>query len=260
MPASVIKLSWPGECRTVQRALTMQIRAIFFLVVMLFSGAAAWRLSSMADFQLFGALVHRVDTEAPLIALTFDDGPVPGKTEQILQILATENVPATFFLTGQELELHPELLPKILNAGHQVGNHSYSHQRLVFKTPAFIAQEIEHTDALLKQGGAPEPYFFRPPYGKKLVLLPWYLSEQKRLTVTWDLAPENYPQLSKDPAKLSAFTVQQAKAGSIILLHVMYDSRSNTMKAVPDIIRGLKARGFRFVTVQELLRHRPVGY
>ncbi len=238
----------------------MQIRTMFFLVVLLFSSAAAWRLSSMSDFQLFGALVHRVDTESPLIALTFDDGPTPGKTEQILQILAAEQIKATFFLTGRELEQHPQLLQKILAAGHQVGNHSYSHQRMLFKTPDFIAEEIEKTDGLLKAGGAPEPYFFRPPYGKKLLLLPWYLSEQKRLTVTWDLAPENYNQLTKDPAKLSAFTVQQAKAGSIILLHVMYDSRSNTMKAVPDIIRGLKQRGFRFVTVQELLRHQPVGY
>jgi peptidoglycan/xylan/chitin deacetylase (PgdA/CDA1 family) len=238
----------------------MQIRAIFFLVIILFSGAAAWRLSSMPDFQFFGALVHRVDTDKPLIALTFDDGPTPGKTEQILQILASEQIKATFFLTGRELQQNPLLLQKILAAGHQVGNHSYSHQRLLFKTPGFIAEEIEKTDALLKEGGAPEPYYFRPPYGKKLFLLPWYLSENKRLTVTWDLAPENYSQLTQDPAKLSAFTVQQAKSGSIILLHVMYDSRSNTMAAVPEIIRGLKQRGFQFVTVQELLKHQPQGY
>ncbi len=238
----------------------MQIRAIFFLVVILFSSAAAWRLSSMPDFQFFGALVHRVDTDQPLIALTFDDGPTPDKTEQILQILASEQIKATFFLTGRELQQHPLLLQKILAAGHQVGNHSYSHQRLLFKTPGFIAEEIEKTDALLKEGGVPEPYYFRPPYGKKLFLLPWYLSENKRLTITWDLAPENYSQLTQDPAKLSAFTVQQAKAGSIILLHVMYDSRSNTMAAVPEIIRGLKQRGFQFVTVQELLKHQPQGY
>lgn len=238
----------------------MQIRAIFFLVVILFSGAAAWRLSSMADFQLFGALVHRVDTDSPMIALTFDDGPTPGKTEQILQILAAEQIKATFFLTGREIAKHPQLLRKILEAGHQVGNHSYSHKRMLFKTPGFIADEIEKTDLLLKEGGAPEPYYFRPPYGKKLLMLPWYLSEKKRLTVTWDLAPENYSQLTQDPAKLAAFTVQQTKAGSIILLHVMYDSRSNTMAAVPDIIRGLKQRGFQFVTVQELLKLQPQGY
>lgn len=238
----------------------MQIRAIFFLVVILFSSAAAWRLSSMPDFQFFGALVHSVDTDKPLIALTFDDGPTPGKTEQILQILASEQIKATFFLTGRELKQHPLLLQKILAAGHQVGNHSYSHQRMLFKTPGFIAEEIEKTDALLKEGGAPEPYYFRPPYGKKLLLLPWYLAEHKRLTVTWDLAPENYSQLTQDPAKLTAFTVQQAKAGSVILLHVMYDSRSNTMAAVPEIIRGLKQRGFQFVTVQELLKHQPQGY
>ena len=226
------------------------------LVFMLFSAAACWRLSSQADFQFFGQVVHRVETTAPFVALTFDDGPTPEKTEQLLQILAQEQVLATFFLTGAEIEQQPQLLGKILAAGHQVGNHSYSHRRMMFKSLAFIADEIERTDALLQAGGAPEPYLFRPPYGKKLLLLPWYLARQQRLSVTWDLAPENYPQLVQDRQKLIDFTVSQARPGSIILLHVMYDSRSTTLQAVPEIIRGLKARGFALVTVNQLLELR----
>lgn len=235
----------------------MQIKAMLLLVLMLFGSAALWRISSLTDFQMFGTLVHRVDTSEPLIALTFDDGPTPGKTEQILQILAQENIPATFFLTGSEIEANPQLLSQILAAGHQVGNHSYSHQRMLFKTPGFIAREIETTDALLKAGGAPEPYYFRPPYGKKLFLLPRYLAKHQRVAVTWDVAPENFPQLTQDPKLLADYTIAQAKAGSIILLHVMYDSRAATLQAVPDIIRGLKGKGFRFVTVSDLLSRSP---
>jgi len=231
----------------------MQIKAMLLLVLVLFSSAALWRLSSLTDFQLFGTLVHRVDTAEPLIALTFDDGPTPEKTEQILHLLAEQNIPATFFLTGEEIAANPHLLEKILAAGHQVGNHSYSHQRMLFKTPGFIAREIEQTDALLKAAGAPEPYYFRPPYGKKLFILPRYLAKHQRIAVTWDIAPENFPQLTEDPKLLADYTVAQAKAGSIILLHVMYDSRVTTMQAVPTIIQGLKAKGFRFVTVAQLL-------
>lgn len=233
----------------------MQIKAMLLLVLVLFSSAALWRLSSLTDFQLFGTLVHRVETTEPIIALTFDDGPTPRKTEQILQLLAAEQIPATFFLTGKEIENHPDLLQKILAAGHQVGNHSYSHQRMLFKTPRFIAQEIEKTDALLKAAGALEPIYFRPPYGKKLFMLPRYLEAHQRIAVTWDVAPENFPQLTENPSLLADYTIAQAKAGSIILLHVMYDSRATTMQAVPAIIQGLKAKGFKFVTVSELMKH-----
>jgi len=236
-----------------------QFSLIALLTLMLFSAAAIWRLASLADYQLTGTLIHRVETRQPVIALTFDDGPVPGQTEAILQILAQEQVPATFFLLGQDVQRHPQLLAKILASGHQVGNHSYSHQRMIFKTPAFIAREIENTDALLTAAGVPEPILFRPPYGKKLWLLPSYLARKQRISVTWDLAPENLPALVADPQKMIAYTVQQAKPGSIILLHVMYPHRAQTLAAVPAIIRGLKQRGFRFVTVAELMTLSPLA-
>ncbi len=232
----------------------VQTHLMFYLVLVLFSVAGIWRLSAMPDFQLFGELKHRAVIDDKWIALTFDDGPTPDKTEQILQILQQEQVPATFFLTGQEVAQHPDLLGKILAAGHQVGNHSYHHQRLIFKTPSYISAELEQTDDLLRQHGVDGVIYFRPPYGKKLVLLPWYLMKHHRISVTWDVAPENFPKVAKDPQLLADHTVKHARAGSIILLHVMYDSRAATMQAVPDIIRRLKAQGYRFVTVHELLK------
>lgn len=232
----------------------VQSHFMFLLVLVLFSVAGVWRLSSLPDLQVFGEIKSQASVSEKVVALTFDDGPTPDKTNQILQILAEEQIPATFFLIGQEVQQHPQLVRQILAAGHQVGNHSFSHQRMIFKSPAFIAGEIEQTDKLLRDSGVDGVIYFRPPYGKKLLVLPWYLMKHHRVSVTWDVAPENFPKIAKDPQALVDYTVQQTKPGSIILLHVMYDSRQVTMQAVPQIIRQLKAQGYRFVTVHELLK------
>ena len=232
----------------------VQSHFMFLLVLVLFSVAGVWRLSSLPDLQVFGEIKSHALVTEKVVALTFDDGPTPDKTNQILQILAEEQIPATFFLIGQEVQQHPQLVRQILAAGHQVGNHSFSHQRMIFKSPAFVAGEIEQTDKLLRDSGVDGVIYFRPPYGKKLLVLPWYLMKHHRVSVTWDVAPENFPKIAKDPQALVDYTVQQTKPGSIILLHVMYDSRQATMQAVPQIIRQLKAQGYRFVTVHELLK------
>ena len=232
----------------------VQSHFMFLLVLVLFSVAGVWRLSSLPDLQVFGEIKSQASVSEKVVALTFDDGPTPDKTDQVLQILAAEQIPATFFLIGQEVQQHPQLVRQILAAGHQVGNHSFSHQRMIFKSPAFIAGEIEQTDKLLRDSGVDGMIYFRPPYGKKLLVLPWYLMKHHRVSVTWDVAPENFPKIAKDPQALVDYTVQQTKPGSIILLHVMYDSRQVTMQAVPQIIRQLKAQGYRFVTVHELLK------
>lgn len=232
----------------------VQSHFMFLLVLVLFSVAGVWRLSSLPDLQVFGEIKSQAIVAEKVVALTFDDGPTPDKTNQILQILAEEQIPATFFLIGQEVQQHPQLVRQILAAGHQVGNHSFSHQRMIFKSPAFVAGEIEQTDTLLRDSGVDGVIYFRPPYGKKLLVLPWYLMKHHRVSVTWDVAPENFPKIAKDPQALVDYTVQQTKPGSIILLHVMYDSRQATMQAVPQIIRQLKAQGYRFVTVHELLK------
>ncbi len=232
----------------------VQSHFMFLLVLVLFSVAGVWRLSSLPDLQVFGEIKSQAMISEKVVALTFDDGPTPDKTNQILQILAEEQIPATFFLIGQEVQQHPQLVRQILAAAHQVGNHSFSHQRMIFKSPAFVAGEIEQTDKLLRDSGVDGVIYFRPPYGKKLLVLPWYLMKHHRVSVTWDVAPENFPKIAKDPQALVDYTVQQTKPGSIILLHVMYDSRQATMQAVPQIIRQLKAQGYRFVTVHELLK------
>jgi peptidoglycan-N-acetylglucosamine deacetylase len=215
--------------------------------------AGAWRLSGLRSFQLAGSLVHRVETDRRVVALTFDDGPTTAGTDSILAILARERVSATFFLTGGEMERNPELGRRIVGAGHEVGNHTYSHARMVLRSQGFIRSEIEATDALIRQAGHRGPIHFRPPYGKKLVGLPMYLRSTGRTTVMWDVEPESYPEVGASAERIVDHVAARVQPGSIILLHVMYPSREPSLRAVPDLIRRIREMGYEFVTVSELI-------
>lgn len=212
----------------------------------------AWRLSSSRTFQLFGEIVPRVKTAERVVALTFDDGPTE-VIGQLLPVLRGRGVKATFFIIGAELEQHPEWGRQIAQEGHELGNHSYSHQRMVLKSPSFIQDEIERTDQLIRKTGYQGPIHFRSPFGKKLVLLPYYLSRTHRKNMMWDLEPDSSPQVAQSAEGIVAHVLARAQPGSIILLHVMYQSRATSLAAVPGIIDGLKQRGYEFKTVSELL-------
>lgn len=222
--------------------------SLFFLGLVLL-----WKLSSSRHFQFFGDLITQVKTTEKVIALTFDDGPTPEFTQPVLNMLAKANVKATFFVTGAETEKQLSEAKAIVNAGHELGNHSYSHSRMIFKSPDFIAHEVEATDRAIRAAGWKAPILFRPPYGKRLAVLPWYLFKHQRLTVMWDLEPESYAEVAKTPEGIAKYVIDKAQPGSILLLHVMYKSRETSRQALPLIIRGLKKKGFGFVTASELV-------
>ena len=225
--------------------------ASLLALLLLFLGT--WLLSRSRTYQLFGTIVARVETPEKVVALTFDDGPTPEAVEQVLGVLREKNVKATFFVTGAELEKNPEWGRRIVEEGHELGNHSYSHERMVFVSDAFIRDEIERTDALIRQTGYSGTIDFRPPYCKKLWSLPRYLSQTSRKTITCDLEPDSYDDVAATAEGIESYVVDNARPGSIILLHVMYPSRKTSMAAVPLVIDDLRARGYRFVTVEELL-------
>ncbi len=230
------------------------MRKALVAVALLFLAAYGLLLFSRATtVQLFGEIVPRVETGRRVVALTFDDGPNPATVDEILGILAKHDVKATFFVMGAALEENPEVAAKIVRAGHELGNHSYSHVRMVFKSPGFIAKEIERTDALIRAAGQSDPIYFRAPYGKKLAGLPWYLSQHGRVHVTWDVAPDS-ANTKKSAAQLATETIAAAKPGSIILLHPWYPGREQTRAAIGPIIIGLKQKGLELVTVSELLK------
>lgn len=209
-------------------------------------------LSQSRTFQFFGGLVTSVDTNEKVVALTFDDGPGVN-THEILDILRKHDVKGTFYLTGYEIEKYFDDASKIVQEGHEIGNHSYSHQRMVFKSPSFIKEEIDKTDVLIRQIGYEGEITFRPPFGKRLVLLPYYLSKQDRKTIYMNIEPDSYPEIAAESNEIVKHVVENIRPGSIILLHLMYESRRESLNSVEGIITSLKEQGYTFVTISELL-------
>jgi peptidoglycan/xylan/chitin deacetylase (PgdA/CDA1 family) len=220
------------------------------VLAVLATAIGLYRISKSRTFQFFGEIYSRVETPEKVVALTFDDGPTKANTDKILAILQEENVEATFYLMGAEIEKNPGEAEKIAAAGHELGNHTYHHERMWFVSPDFVETEVEKTDELIKKAGYTGEITFRPPFGKKLFVLPWYLSSTGRKTITWDVEPETYFQKSEDMVK---YSLENTRNGSIILLHVMYDNRAESMKSIQPIISGLREKGFVFKTVSELI-------
>lgn len=227
--------------------------AVVVLVPALLVTWGSWRLMKTPHFQVVGRLVDRVETGERVVALTFDDGPTARYTDEILGILRGEGVKATFFVIGTALERDLSVCGRIAAEGHELGNHSFSHVPMVLRPYGDIRAEIERTDAAIRQCGYEGEIHFRPPNGKKYLLLPLYLALNGRTAIFWDIGPEGDRQVAADDARITAYVLERVRPGSIVLLHLMYDSRAESRQALPAIIGALKAEGYRFVTVSELL-------
>ena len=228
-----------------KKKLSKLLIGILLIFLILFG---LYKLMNSRSFQLFGGLTNYVDTDQKVVALTFDDGPTKN-VDEILPLLEQYNVKATFFLIGNEIEKNPEEAKKIVSAGHQVGNHTYSHDRMVLKSPSFIKEEIEKTDELIREVGYNGEIDFRPPYGKKMIGLPYYLNKVKKETITWTFEPDTYYSSAADKVE---YVTKNIKPGSIILLHPMYDKTGNELKTIEEILQLLTKEGYKFVTVDEL--------
>lgn len=210
-------------------------------------------LARARAFQLFGVIVAEVPTQERVVALTFDDGPRDGLVDSLIAALQARGARATFFVTGRELAESPRAGEKLVAAGHELGNHTYSHRRMVLVSRSRIREEVERTDSLLRASGQRGPIRFRPPYGYKLVGLPRYLASTGRTTVTWSIEPDSYPEVANTPEGIVRHTLERVRPGSIILLHPWYDSRRTSREAIGPLVDSLQARGFRVETVGALL-------
>lgn len=162
--------------------------SLLLLCLLLFG---SYELMNARSYQLFGNITNSIETDEKVVALTFDDGPTKN-VEQVLHLLEQYNAKATFFLIGQDIEKFPEETKAIIEADHQVGNHTFSHARMIFKSPTFIKEEIDKTDELIHEAGYKGEIDFRPPNGKKLVFLPYYLKQQEKETITWNIEPDTF--------------------------------------------------------------------
>lgn len=232
--------------RWLPRSLVLSILCAAFLW-------GTWQIARTSRFQLLGDWVRHVPVEEPLLALSFDDGPHPIYTEQILALLEAHDARASFFMVGEQVAKHPEVARAVLDAGHEIGNHSWSHERMLLRSPGWMREEIAATDGALRTVGVRGTIHFRPPFGKKLLVLPWVLSRQDRLSVLFDVIPNPPDYLEGDPELIAADIQARARPGSIVVLHDGGGERRETVEATRLVLERMGAEGWRFVTVSELL-------
>jgi len=227
-------------------------------ILLFFVGFLLFQLSKSRTFQFFGGITYRVNTNQKVVALTFDDAPTK-YSDEVVNILAEKGVRATFYTIGRNIEQYPNEAKYIVENSNEIGNHSSSHQRLFLKSLSFIDSEIQKTNQLIQQTGYEGDITFRPPYSKKLLLLPWYLHQHNIKTITWDIEPDTYlPNSISDAEKvkfLVDYTVEHTKPGSIILLHPFCDSCGSDRRATGQIIDKLQSMGYKFVTISQLLTY-----
>ena len=179
------------------------------------------------------------------IAITFDDGPHPTYTEELLDGLKERGVPATFFVTGEHAALHPELIKRMQQEGHLIGNHTYSHIQLRRGNREEFRNELKKTNKILEEITGEEVVYVRPPYGS------WDKALEKELNmfpVLWTIDPTDWSCL--DAQSVTQRVLDKAQENGIILLHDYYKT---SVEAALEIVDALQEQGYTFVTVEELV-------
>lgn len=185
-----------------------------------------------------------------VVALTFDDGPVKGQTDRVLNVLKREEVPATFFFVGSYAKTQPDLVRRTKREGHQIANHTYSHPKLTGRSGSFVRKEIVQGNQALKSITGSNTQWFRPPYGA-LDATAWQeLQEFNQKVVLWDVDPSDWRRPGVDA--IVDNVVSSVQPGSVVLLHDGGGDRRQTIKALPLIIEKLRDEGYIFVTLEDL--------
>jgi len=193
-----------------------------------------------------------------LLALTYDDGPNHPHTLRLLEVLARHGVPATFFLIGRYVQLRPEIAREIAKAGHAIGNHSFAHPLLIFKTAAEIRKEISLCDAALNDRIGEHSHLFRPPFGGRRPAVFRIARELGLEAIMWNVTGYdwNAPPAVRIVKRLSANT----RGGDVILLHDgshlgMGGDRTQTVVATDLLLERWKPQGYDFVSIREMMKN-----
>jgi peptidoglycan/xylan/chitin deacetylase (PgdA/CDA1 family) len=183
------------------------------------------------------------------IALTFDDGPVAANTTRVLDMLKRRNIKATFYVIGERVQRNPALTRRIVAEGHEIGNHTWTHGKLTSMSDTKVRWELDKTrDAVVAATGV-KPRTMRPPYGAlRSSQRSWIFREYGYPTILWNVDPEDWkkPGVSVVRNRILSGT----NNGSIILLH---DLHKSSVDAVPSTVDALLRRGYKFVTVSQLI-------
>ena len=192
---------------------------------------------------------NSVYVEGPYVAITFDDGPHGTLTPKLLDLLAKHHMKATFFVVGQCVAEFPEIVKRAAREGHEIANHSWSHPDLGKMSDDGVRQQLQKTDDAIKAATGERPTLMRPPYGSLTQRQKsWIHQEFGYRVIIWDVDPLDWKR--PGPSVVTSRIVNQTKAGSIVLAH---DIHAPTIDAMAATFDQLQEKGFKFVTVSELL-------
>jgi peptidoglycan/xylan/chitin deacetylase (PgdA/CDA1 family) len=191
--------------------------------------------------------LYGVKTDRKIIALSFDDGPKKD-SGALLDILKRKNVRATFFVVGKQVELFPAILKRMASEEHDIQNHTYNHRALEFLSPKEMEQEIAAGSVCVRKVIGRGTQFIRPPGGRSDSRLAGIVKQLGMTAVYWTADCASFEGTTKE--KMRHFAVSSARPGAIILMHNL---EGVTLQALPDIIDALKNKGYKFVTVSELV-------
>ncbi|WP_226895641.1 polysaccharide deacetylase family protein [Luteolibacter marinus] len=196
-----------------------------------------------------GITFSRVSMSQPYIAITFDDGPHPKNTPRLLDMLRERNIKATFYVIGRNVDLYPNVLRRTVSEGHEIGNHTYTHPILSKLSDSAVRAELTKCrDAVARAAGV-KPRTMRPPYGALLQRQrEWIHSDLNYPTIMWSVDPLDWKR--PGPSVVTSRILSGTTPGAIVLAH---DLHSQTVDAMPATLDGLLNKGFKFVTVSQLL-------
>jgi peptidoglycan-N-acetylglucosamine deacetylase len=182
--------------------------------------------------------------------MTFDDGPSATLTPKLLDLLATHHIKATFFVIGENVAEHPEIVARAAREGHEIANHSWSHPNLGKMSDDSVRRQLQQTDDAIKNATGKRPTLMRPPYGSITAREKrWIHDEFAYDIILWDVDPYDWKR--PGPAVVRARILKETRPGSIVLSH---DIHPGTIEAMPSTFDELEAKGFKFVTVSELIK------
>lgn len=226
-------------------------KAIVVLIIMFITVIAGYAQSNIYT----GKVVGKGKTSGKMVALTFDDGPSKTYTPQVLAVLKKYKIKATFFMCGAQVTYYPELVKQISCEGHEIANHSFSHPNLYkdkSKRGAVIAAEVVKTNALIEKLVMIKPAYFRAPYNYRDVETIKAINDLGLIYVSWTFSVSDWEKPA--PEVMINIFKKNLIPGSIILLHDGGGNRNNTIAALPGMIEFALNKGYRFVTLGEILK------
>jgi peptidoglycan-N-acetylglucosamine deacetylase len=246
------------------------IRYNLCMLALALTGAVATAVAATAGYQSMaptGQWYGRTFTGLPRgtrqLALTYDDGPNDPHTLRLLEVLAKHKVTATFFVIGRYVQQRPDSVREIIQAGHVVGNHTFTHPLLIFRSAAEVRRELSECSAALRDTIGQQTNLFRPPFGGRRPAVLRIASELGLETIMWNVT--GYDWNAPSAAVIEEKVLKQIRGGDVILLHdgghkQVGADRSQTVLATDNLISRYKSEGYEFVTIPQMMAKSAVSH